>query len=131
MEAKKTFQDASLLQGLQERASRIRELEARAESCLEAEDISAYKGLMQQKAEILENISQELQPSVRSELSQDPALLQEVQASLEGFARRAAQALELESFFFMRMLLYPEDYQQGQANDLEKYLSDLKAQLGQ
>ncbi|MFO8031620.1 MAG: hypothetical protein R6U22_03665 [Desulfohalobiaceae bacterium] len=124
------FQDSSLLQALQERAFKIRELEAQAEDCLEAEDVSAYKGLMQQKAEILENISQELEPLARSELSRAPGLLQEVQTSLEGFARRAAQALELESFFFMRMLLYPEDYEQGQLNDLEKFLADLQKRLG-
>ncbi|MFP4391624.1 MAG: hypothetical protein ACOCP7_00340 [Desulfohalobiaceae bacterium] len=131
MQEQINLQEWNLLQALQERAAKIRQLEAQAEDYLEKKDVASYKELLQQKAEILENISQELEPWVSLELAQEPTLLQEVLAHLQGFSQRAAQALELGSVFFMRMLLYPEDYIQGQPNDLEKFLSDLEKRLGQ
>ena len=43
-------------------------------------------------------------------------------AGLEDFARRAGMALQLESIFFMGALLYPDDYEAGDPNDLERFL---------
>ena len=47
--------------------------------------------------------------------------------SREDFARRAGMALSLESIFFMGALLYPEDYQDGDRNDLERFLDRFEA----
>ncbi|MFP4212654.1 MAG: hypothetical protein ACLFRL_00960 [Desulfohalobiaceae bacterium] len=120
------FQDLDLVLALQERASRIRELEEQAEGCLSKEEFAKYKELLQEKARILQQMPLKLENLMQRELAEEPELLQEAQSSLQGFAQRAAKALELESVFFMRMLLYPEDYVQGQGNDLEGFISWLQ-----
>jgi hypothetical protein len=50
----------------------------------------------------------------------------EIEVGLNSFARRAAQALELSSLFYMSALLYPEDYREGDRNDLELFIERLR-----
>jgi hypothetical protein len=45
---------------------------------------------------------------------------------LNDFARRAGQALELSSLFYLAALLYPEGHREGDKNDLEKFIRSLK-----
>lgn len=50
----------------------------------------------------------------------------EIETNLNAFAMRAEQALELSSIFYMSALLYPETYQEGDMNDLESFLHQLR-----
>ena len=49
----------------------------------------------------------------------------EIETGLKSFARRASQALELSSIFYMSALLYPDDYREGDRNDLELFIDRL------
>lgn len=50
----------------------------------------------------------------------------EIKAGLTSFERRAAQAYELSSIFYMSALLYPDDYKEGERNDLELFIDRLR-----
>ena len=50
----------------------------------------------------------------------------EFETGLNSFAMRAAQALELSSIFYMSALLYPENYREGDRNDLELFIDRLR-----
>ncbi len=50
----------------------------------------------------------------------------EFETGLNSFAMRAAQALELSSIFYMAALLYPDDYKEGDRNDLELFIDRLR-----
>jgi len=52
----------------------------------------------------------------------EPPEAEEFLAGLADFARRAGQAMDLGSIFYMTALLYPEDYVAGEKNDLERFL---------
>ncbi len=126
MKHKSRPQSPNLVQALKDQASKIRDLEQRAEACLQARDTKGYKQLLWNKAEVLAGLSSDLGPLAQEELENNPRQLEEVQSRLQSFAQRAAQALELESIFFMRMLLYPEDYRPGEPNDLERFIAELE-----
>lgn len=126
MQHKSGAQSPNLVQALKDRASKIRDLEQRAEACLQTGDTKGYKQMLWNKAEVLEGLSSDLGHLAQEELGNNPGQLEEVQSRLQSFAQRAAQALGLESIFFMRMLLYPEDYTPGQPNDLERFIAELE-----
>ena len=53
----------------------------------------------------------------------------EVKTRLEEFAGNAEQSMQVNSPFFMSMLLYPEDYREGDNNDLEELIQCLGKNL--
>ncbi len=113
-----------LIDVLAKQAARIRELEQNADRFLHEEnDTVQYKALLQDKAEILSGLSELAQPYVEN-LSAN--LREKVARQLESLAHNALQAINVDSVFFMRQLLYPEDYEQGQENDLERFISSLR-----
>ena len=108
---------------LQQEAERIRACEQEAEEILfTKQDNLGYKKKLLDKTEILMHL-----PGLVQELEEDlgPELAQRIRSRLQGFAQRAAQAEEVDSVFFMRQLLYPEDYTPGQPNDLEEFIQSL------
>lgn len=101
-------------------AGRIRELEASATRLLhEAGDAPGHRKLMIEKCLLLEALPDEADEALAGSDAEGAA---EFVAGLESFARRAGMALQLESIFFMMALLYPDDYQDGEPNDLERFL---------
>jgi len=113
-----------LIDVLAKQAGRIRELEQSADRYLHQEnDTVQYKALLQDKAEILSGLSELAQPYVEN-LSAN--LQEKVARQLESFAHNALQAINVDSVFFMRQLLYPEDYEEGRENDLERFISSLR-----
>lgn len=113
-----------LIDVLAKQAARIRELEQNADRFLHEEnDTVQYKALLHNKAEILSGLSELAQPYMEN-LSAN--LQEKVSRQLESFAHNALQAINVDSVFFMRQLLYPEDYEQGQENDLERFISSLR-----
>lgn len=108
-----------------EAARRIRSLESDAAAALHgAGDTVAHRAALTQKCLELEALP-ETASSVLTAGEGDgvPAFA----AGLEDFARRAGMALSLESIFFMGALLYPEDYADGDPNDLERFLDRFEA----
>lgn len=106
-------------------ARRIRDLEAAASRALEdAGDTAAHRAGLTQKCLALEALPGEVAASMAGTTTDGAAAFA---AGLEDFARRAGMALSLESIFFMGALLYPEDYRDGDANDLERFLDRFEA----
>lgn len=106
-------------------AARVRELEARAGEALHGRaDTAAHRALMVQKCETLAELPETVEPLLGE--SPGPAA-EEFLAGLADFSRRAGQALDLGSIFYMTALLYPEDYAEGDKNDLERFLEAFRA----
>lgn len=110
-------------------ARQIRELEASATRALhEAGDTAAHRAELTRKCLILEALPEEAADLLAGpDVPGDAADVAAFAAGLENFAGRAGKALSLESIFFMGALLYPEDYQDGDKNDLERFLDRFEA----
>lgn len=112
-----------LIDLLSAQAARIRELEKSADTYLhEQGEIERYSEALHSKAQLLSELSDLAQPYLQ-ELPAD--LKEKIAQQLGSFSENARQALKVDSIFFMRQLLYPEDYQEGQENDLERFISSL------
>ena len=113
----------ALLSWLEERANDVRRIEGQALHELEQKNTQGYRDGMRRKAELLAGLPKTSIP-LFSGLSEDAA--QVIQEGLWRFARNAGNALSLDSVFYMSALLYPEDYREGEANDLEIFLQELR-----
>lgn len=101
-------------------AARIRELEAEANEALHGRgDTAGHRGLMIEKCETLADLPEAVEQLAAEA---DTPEAEEFLAGLADFARRAGQAMDLGSIFYMTALLYPEDYVAGEKNDLERFL---------
>jgi len=101
-------------------AGEVRRIESQADRVLkEKYDLQEYRSLLQKKAEILSSAPEELQLLI---LNLPQPLKEKVAYQLHLFAGNAEQSLKVNSVFFMRQLLYPENYREGQDNDLEKLI---------
>ena len=104
---------------LRQRAQRVRELEAQAEQAIHQDRSQAgYEERMRDKAELLADLADDCRPLLDG-ISADEA------RRIEAFSQSAANALNVGSVFYMSALLYPEDYQPGQPNDLERFIDAL------
>ena len=109
---------------LSEQAEKIRELEKKADKTLEdSYDLDQHRSLLEQKAQILAGLPEAAEPFV-DQLPHETRSA--VEQRLSTFANNAQQAMGVGSVFFMRQLLYPEDYREGQANDLESFIQNIK-----
>ena len=108
---------------LRERADAVRECEQKASVALHDEgNEPAYRDLMRQKARLLAAIADDAAPLVNAL----PGKEREAPlGSLEAFSQNARTALRLDSVFYMSALLYPDDHQEGDPNNLEKLIASL------
>jgi hypothetical protein len=117
-----------LLASLREAAATIRSLEAAAaEAMYERGDEAGYRQHYQEKCELLMDMPERVAPFLTG---LEPDLARKIGAEAESYARRAGQALDMDSIFYMYALLYPDDYQDGQPNDLERFIDGVAARLG-
>ncbi|MFW5499313.1 MULTISPECIES: hypothetical protein [unclassified Maridesulfovibrio] len=105
-------------------AKQIREIEAEAHKVLyDNNDDAGYKELMRRKAMVLAGLFDEIAPLTES-------VQNEVKERIERFSLSASQSLEVGSVFFMSALLYPDDYKDGDPNDLELFAAKVRAMSG-
>ena len=78
---------------------------------------------MAEKAELLGGLAEDADPLLM-ELPGSEA--KSIRSRLERFSESADNAIDLESVFYMAALLYPEDYQEGDRNDLERFIDLIK-----
>lgn len=113
------------LEGVRRTAATIRRLEAEASRALHVDgDKTAHREKLTTKCLLLEALPEETAGALAGS---DAAGVTAFAAGLEDFARRAGMALSLESIFFMGALLYPDAYQDGEPNDLERFLDRFEA----
>lgn len=108
-----------VLDQVRETARSIRELEAAGLDALHNKgDKDTHRFNMMEKCELLAELPEHAEPYLKG----DDPVSERLRAGLKDFARRANMALDLESIFFMQALLYPDDYQDGEPNDLERFI---------
>lgn len=112
-----------LIQELKQCCLDIGKLENQASGALaEGYELDAYKDLMQQKANLLYKLPDNVQSMVDG---LDNHTRKYVIDKLGGFSHGAGKALSLDSVFYMSALLYPENYVDGDKNDLENFIDCL------
>ena len=108
---------------IEERTLEVRRIERQALRDLEQQNTQDYCDGMHRKAQLLASLPKTSIPLLNG-LSKDA--VQAIQEGLWRFARNAGNALSLESVFYMSALLYPEDYREGEPNDLELFIEELR-----
>lgn len=108
-------------------ATEISELEGEAKRLLYGMgDTHGYHRLLRQKAILLSELADAV-----AELEAAPHPLQAlIQERVGSFSFEADRALRLDSVFYMGVLLYPEEYQEGGSNELESLVNYLKIHSG-
>ncbi len=102
-------------------------LEARARDLLRTGDMDAYRALMKEKASLLAALAGEAEPLLAA--TPEP-LASAAREGVNEFSASARLALRIDSVFFMSALLYPEDHAQGEPNDLELLVEELRGLEG-
>ena len=111
---------------LQMVCDRIADQETRGKALIESGDTEGYRALMREKAELLASLDKE----GSAHLAALPESLRErARAGLRDFAAGAANALSIDSVFYMSALLYPDEPVPGEPNNLERFRDELKAAL--
>lgn len=106
-------------------AQRIRRLEEEArESLFVQDDPQTHRRKLEEKAMLLMELPELVGPFCET---LDDNAREELEEQLDSFALRAGRAMELSSLFFMSGLLYPEDYKEGDPNDLEAFIERFRA----
>ena len=104
-------------------AAQVSSLETQAnEAIAKQNDEAEYRRLMQQKAELLAELSATAAPLVNA---LPPAHKEAVAATIGNFSKSAATSLRIGSVFYMSALLYPDEHQKGQPNNLELFIKSL------
>ena len=113
-----------LIHWLSEQAHAIATIEEKAHVALQKEkNPAAYRELMVGKATLLAKLSLDSRPYTKN---LPETLATSVNATLMSFSQNAAQALQLDSVFYMSALLYPDDHKEGELNNLQKFIASLK-----
>jgi hypothetical protein len=110
---------------LQKVAQRIRRIEQEArEALFEKDDPVTHRKKLEQKTIILMELPDLVGPYCQG---LDKATRSELEKGLDPFAISAERASDLASIFYMNALLYPEDYKEGDPNDLERFIDRFRA----
>lgn len=108
---------------LRRRHAEIRERETDALSCLyDGKDATAHRQLMMERAELIATLDVETKPLVDA-LPDD--IREDAAAALRRFAKGARNALRIDSVFYMSALLYPDEHQKGEPDNLERFIAFL------
>lgn len=103
-------------------AAKIRTLERQAKTLLyDHGDQQGYHNQLREKAILLSELAEELPAADVL----PPSLNALSQEKVGSFSFEAERALRLDSVFYMAVLLYPEDYQDGGQNELEVLIDSL------
>lgn len=114
----------AFLNFLHENVRRISEIETAALKHLhEAGDEAAYRDSMRTKAKLLASLAANAAPHL-DDLPLEVRPM--IEHRLDMFAQSAQRSLDIGSVFYMSALLYPDDHQPGQPNNLEIWLAELK-----
>lgn len=113
-----------VIEFLENVSRKVKELEAEGDALIGTEGQVAFQAKLEQKAKLLASLPEKgakLTAALGGEQGRD------IDDRLAQFSSSASTALRIGSVFFMTALLYPEDHQPGEPNDLETYIAELKA----
>lgn len=115
-----------VIEFLEKTSNMVNRIEAEGEAVIESEGQRAFQEKAEEKAEILAALGEKawkLTEKIEGDLGK------EISQKLEQFSMSASAALRIGSVFFMTALLYPENHQPGDPNDLEAFIEELKGKL--
>ena len=112
-----------LIDFLEEANSQVKQFEADGDAAMANGGQTAFQAELEKKAELLASLGTKAAPLTKAI---DGDLGRNIDDRLERFASSAATALRIGSVFFMTALLYPEDHQPGEPNDLETFIAELR-----
>jgi len=113
----------SLLNWLRQRHTEIKKCEDKALAALyDAKDEPAYRDLMWERSGMIESLGRNAAKYITA---LPLPLREEVREQLDGFAQGARNALKLNSVFYMSALLYPDEHQEGEPDNLEILINEL------
>lgn len=116
---------SNAVSALQKAAEKIRRIEEQArEALFVKDDPPTHRQKLQEKTMLLMELPELIGPFCEK-LDKDAR--KEFEKGVNSFAMRAERAMELSSIFYMNGLLYPEDYKEGDPNDLELFIDRLRA----
>jgi len=111
------------MEWLEERIAAVSDIEATAKEMISNRDSVGYRAMMRKKALLLAGLDE----NGRRFAFMLPVPAKALAASkLRRFSASASTALELDSTFYMSALLFPEDHQPGQPNDLEVFREEIQ-----
>ena len=118
---------AALVVWLTEAHRDLKKVESDALAALyENKDEAAYRDLMRERAERLADLADGAADALQG--VPEP-LHTEAAQTLKRFSRGAERALELDSVFYMSALLYPDEHQPGDPDNLERLIAGIKTAL--
>ncbi len=121
----KTTPAAALADFLDAQVAKVRDIETRAQAALKGGDGQReYEDIIREKATLLADIADDAKPLVDALPGERAA---EAAERLEQFSMNAQNSLRIGSVFYMSALLYPDDYQKGQPNNLERFAAEVRA----
>jgi hypothetical protein len=115
---------SDLITWLKDRHAALKSLEADAEQALQDKhDEQEYRDLMRKRAEGVAALEQD--SAVLVEALPEPSR-SVAQQALARFSAGGRNALSIGSVFYMSALLYPDEYQQGDPDNLELLIAELE-----
>lgn len=113
-----------LISVLTDQAEQIQKLETLAETLVEdPQQLQRYRAILEEKARILSGIARLVTPIMRKI---PPEEADPIKHTLNRFSQSATTAMRIGSPFYMSALLYPQDHQVGEPNDLELFIEQLR-----
>ena len=116
----------AIITWLGEQCAAVAALEAQAAAQLAAGDSTAYRATMHEKATLLAGLATQAQSLLAS---CPPEKRGAIADQLQQFSASAHNALHIGSVFYMSALLYPDEHQAGQPNNLERFRDSLARDL--
>lgn len=115
---------AALADFLDAKAKEVKAIEARGQALLAGSpDQSGFEASMREKATLLSKISEDAEALVDA---LPKAQADGVSERLEQFSGNASMSLRVGSVFFMSALLYPDEHQAGEPNNLELLAAEVR-----
>ncbi|GAB7079062.1 hypothetical protein [Megalodesulfovibrio paquesii] len=109
---------------LRQTATQVRTLESQARAALDnGYDTAAHAAALDAKCAALIDLPQTITPLLQDIPKQYAEMIND---QVRSMAMRAKQARSVQSVFYKASLLYPDDYQDGQPNELELFIDQLE-----
>lgn len=119
---------SQLTEWLRDRHSRILSLETEAKNALyQNNDEPSYRSLMAKRAQCISVLREECAPLLAA--LADTEIRDNVEDELNRFSAGGKNALRIGSIFYMSALLYPDDHQDGDPDNLERLINSLMERL--
>lgn len=106
---------------LMQTAAQIHALETKKKQAITTENKQEYLSAVREKAAILSKLHENAQKQDMKAVKNAKDIL----SALQVFSSSARQALAVNSPWFMSELLYPENYQENDPNNLDKLIEKL------